>query len=92
MKTNHVIDFWNLKPLRSSRGSRVIIENITQSLVLGVVDETLQFVDNHRGHSWIKGEPNKQGYFTLIHPASGKALTTTSDGFLAMEGNRKPRH
>ena len=39
-----------------------------------------------RENAWEKGEANQQGYFTLKNPASQKALTTDSEGFLTIEG------
>ena len=80
-------DCWKLTPVRSSRGKRVFIENQSKNQVLGVVDGKVQFVENQRGHSWLKGEANKLGYFTLTNPESQKALTATSEGCLAIEGN-----
>ena len=75
--------------MRSSRGKRVFIHNQSKNQVLGVVDGKVQFVENHRGQSWLKGEANKLGYFTLTNPQSQKALTATSEGFLAIEGNNQ---
>ena len=54
-------DSWNLKPLRSSRGNRVLIENRSESKVLGVINGNVELVENQRGQSWFKGEPNNQG-------------------------------
>ena len=79
-------DSWKLTPVRSSRGKRVYINNQSKNQVLGVVDGKVQFVENQRGQSWLKGEANKLGYFTLTNPESQKALTATSEGFLAIEG------
>ena len=79
-------DSWNLKPLRSSRGNRVLIENRSESKVLGVINGNVELVENQRGQSWFKGEPNNQGYFSLTHPGSEKALTATADGSLEIKG------
>ena len=72
--------------MRSSRGKRVYINNQSKNKVLGVVDGKVQLVENQRGQSWLKGEANKLGYFTLTNPESQKALTATSEGRLAIEG------
>ena len=77
---------WSLKPLRSRKGNQIYIENTTENQVFGVVDSEVKLVQDHRGQSWEKGEVNHQGYFTLTNPASQKALTTDSEGFLAIEG------
>ena len=77
---------WNLKPLRSRKGNKVYIENVTENQVLGVVDGEVKLVQDNRGQSWEKGEANQQGYFTLTNPASQKALTADSEGFLTIEG------
>ena len=82
-KTNQC---WSLKPLRTRKGNKVYIENTTESLVLGVVDGEVKLVQDQRGQSWEMGEGNNQGYFTLTNPASQKALTTDSEGFLTIEG------
>ena len=68
------------------KGNKVYIENTTENQVLGVVNGEVKLVQDHRGHAWEKSEANKQGYFTLINPESQKALTTDSEGFLAIEG------
>ena len=78
--------FWSLRPLRSRKGNKVYIENTTENQVLGVVDGEVKLVKDNRGQSWEKGETNQQGYFTLKNPASQKALTTDSEGFLTIEG------
>ena len=72
--------------MRSRKGNKVYIENTTENQVLGVVDGEVKLVQDHRGQSWEKGEANQQGYFTLTNPASQKALTTDSEGFLTIEG------
>ena len=51
------------------------------------MDGKVQLVENQRGQSWLKGEANKLGYFTLTNPESQKALTATSEGCFAIEGN-----
>ena len=77
---------WSLKPLRSRKDNKVYIENTTENKVLGVVDGQVKLVQDQRGQSWEKGEANQQGYFTLTNPASQKALTADSEGFLTIEG------
>ena len=72
--------------MRSSRGNRVYIENQTENSFLGIVDDHIAIIDYCRGQSWIKGESNNQGYFTLTKPSSGKALTANSEGCLILEG------
>ena len=72
--------------MRSRKGNKVYVENTTENQVLGVVDGEVKLVQDDRGQSWEKGEANQQGYFTLKNPASQKALTTDSEGFLAIEG------
>ena len=72
--------------MRSRKGNKVYIENTTENQVLGVVDGEVKLVQDNRGQSWEKGEANQQGYFTLKNPASQKALTTDSEGFLTIEG------
>ena len=62
------------------------IENLSEKKYLGIVDDNVTFVENQRGHSWIKGEDDKLGYFTLTNPSSEKALTCTAQGCLAIEG------
>jgi hypothetical protein len=75
--------------VRSSRGKRVYINNQSKNKVLGIVDGKVQLVENQRGQSWLKGEANKLGYFTLTNPESQKALTATSEGCFAIEGNNQ---
>ena len=77
---------WTIKKVRSSRGNRVYIEDQSQNSFLGIVDNQVAIIDYCRGQSWIKGEENNQGYFTLMKPTSGKALTATSEGYLTIEG------
>jgi hypothetical protein len=72
--------------LRSRKGNKVYIENTSENQFLGVVDGEVKLVQDNRGQSWEKGEANQQGYFTLKNPASQKALTTDSEGFLTIEG------
>ena len=84
-------DCWKLTLVRSSRGKRVYIDNQSKNQVLGVVDGKVQLVENQRGQSWLKGEANKLGYFTLTNPESQKALTATSEGCLVIEGNNQPK-
>ena len=72
--------------MRSRKDNKVYIENTTENKVLGVVDGQVKLVQDQRGQSWEKGEANQQGFFTLKNPASQKALTTDSEGFLAIEG------
>ena len=72
--------------MRSRKDNKVYIENTTENKVLGVVDGQVKLVQDQRGQSWEKGEANQQGYFTLKNPASQKALTTDSEGFLTIEG------
>ena len=72
--------------MRSRKGNKVYIENATENQVLGVVDGEVKLVQDNRGQSWEKGEANQQGFFTLKNPASQKALTTDSEGFLTIEG------
>ena len=64
----------------------VYIENTTENQVLGVVNGEVKLVQDRRGHAWEKGEANQQGYFTFTNPASQKALTADSEGFLTIEG------
>ena len=72
--------------MRSRKDNKVYIENKTENKVLGVVDGQVKLVQDQRGQSWEKGEANQQGFFTLKNPASQKALTTDSEGFLTIEG------
>ena len=72
--------------MRSRKDNKVYIENTTENKVLGVVDGQVKLVQDQRGQTWEKGEANQQGYFTLKNPASQKALTTDSEGFLTIEG------
>ena len=72
--------------MSSRKVNKVYIENTTENKVLGVVDGQVKLVQDQRGQSWEKGEANQQGYFTLKNPASQKALTTDSEGHLAIEG------
>ena len=75
--------------MRSRKDNKVYIENTTENKVLGVVDGLVKLVQDQRGQSWEKGEANQQGYFTLKNPESQKALTTDSEGFLAIEGKNE---
>ena len=77
--------------MRSRKGNKVYIENKTENQVLGVVNGEVKLVDDPRGHAWEKGEANKQGYFTFTNPASQKALTTNSEGFLTLEGKSEKK-
>ena len=86
LKSWHTNQCWSFKPLRSRKDNKVYIENTTENKVLGVVDGQVKLVQDQRGQSWEKGEANQQGFFTLKNPASQKALTTDSEGFLAIEG------
>ena len=72
--------------MRSRKGNKVYIENTTENQFLGVVNGEVKLVQDRRGQAWEKGEANQQGYFTFTNPASQKALTTDSEGFLAIEG------
>ena len=86
LKSWHTNQCWSFKPSRSRKDNKVYIENTTENKFLGVVDGQVKLVQDQRGQSWEKGEANQQGYFTLKNPASQKALTTDSEGFLTIEG------
>ena len=72
--------------MKSRRSTWVQIENVSEKKVLGVVDGLVKLIENHDGHKWEKGEPNKQGYFDLTIPSSQKVLTAVSHNSLAVEG------
>jgi hypothetical protein len=80
-------DCWALNPLRGRKGNQFYIENTSKDQVLGLVDDNVELVQDGRGHAWEKGEPNKQGYFTLTNLASQKALSAVSEDCLTVEGN-----
>ena len=80
-------DCWNLHPLRGRTGNQFYIVNTSKDQALGLVDGNVELVQDGRGQAWEKGEPNKQGYFTLTNLASQKALTAVSEGCLTVEGN-----
>ena len=52
------------------------------------VTEMLNDQNNEKGRKqkWKKGISDKEGYFTLGHTFSGKALTAVTDNQLAIKG------
>ena len=49
-------------------------------------DESDEVVENSVSYNpkmyWLKGKPNKDGFFTLAHPKSGKLLTYGTPGYI----------
>ena len=80
-------DCWALHPLRGRTGNQFYIVNTSKDQALGLVDGNVELVQDGRGQAWEKGEPNKQGYFTLTNVASQKALSAFSEACLTVEGN-----
>ena len=60
-----------------------VLETTEDGVLLGVFDY------NNDGQFWIKGEENKEGYFTLKHFESTKYLTAVPENKLELRGNYK---
>ena len=69
----------------------VCIQNKTTEKVLTITDSGGEVTEDtmvpfKSSQMWAKGEPNKDGYFTLTNIDSGKVLTTNSASSLTIEG------
>ena len=75
-------DTWLLKPA----GTNYYIENESETKILGIQDDQVDIVQAGARELWHKGEPNKEGYFTITSSSSEKALTATSANCLEIKG------
>ena len=76
-------DAWLLK---SAGTNNYYIENMSNNKVLGVQNDQVDLVQAGARELWHKGEPNKEGYFTLTSSSSEKALTAISADCLETKG------
>ena len=74
---------WAFKTIK---GRMVYLENISKTKVLATIEEEVKLMENGQGQNWEMGEPNKEGYFTLTHPSSEKALTASSNESFELKG------
>ena len=77
---------WDLRQTNSRRDVRIHLENLSKNKVLGVNDGFVKLMESPEGHTWEKGEADKQGFFTLTNPSSQKLLTATASGILVLQG------
>ena len=76
-------DIWLLKP---AEDNNYYIENVSENKVLGIQDDQVDLVQPSAKELWHKGEPNREGYFTLTSSSSEKALTAISANCLEIKG------
>ena len=76
-------DIW---ALNSIKGREVYLENTSKGKVLVTVGEEVKLMENSPGQKLEMGEANKEGYFTLTHPSSEKALTASSNESFELKG------
>ena len=76
-------DTWLLKP---TEANNYYIENMSENKVLGIQDDQVDLVQACTKELWHKGEPNREGYFTLTSSSSEKALTAVSANCLEIKG------
>jgi hypothetical protein len=76
---------WSIKIVR---GRTIFLENVSKSKVLGTQDEEVKLVENNQGQQWEMGEPNREGYFTITHPSSEKALTASFNQNFELKGKQ----
>ena len=72
----------------------VYIENSLTNKFLVVVENNTTVTgkivaQNDRKQMWIKGIPNREGYFLLTDPESNKTLTAVNATSLEIRGNAK---
>ena len=85
-------DKWNFK--NYSDDTMIYIENMSKNKVLGVIsidDEVIEepMVKCKLGQLWQKGNPDKEGSFTIRNFESRMILTAISTNRLAIKGNKK---
>ena len=88
----HSNDKWNFK--NYSDDTMIYIENMSKNKVLGVIsnnDEVIEepIVKFKLGQLWQKGNPDKEGSFTIRNFESRMILTAISTNRLAIKGNIK---
>ena len=76
-------DTWLLEPIGTNN---YYIENVSENKGLGIQDDKVDLVQTGDRELWHKGEPNKEGYFTLTSSSSEKALTAISANCLEIKG------
>ena len=64
----------------------VRIINSSKSKFLSVCNDGSNVSEDDLNQLWIKGDQDKEGYFTLKDLSSQKVLTAVSDGPLKVEG------
>ena len=74
--------------LKSIKGRGVYLENTSKAKVLVTIEEEVKLMENSLGQKLEKGEANKEGYFTLTHPSSEKALTASSNESFELKGTK----
>ena len=79
-------DDWKLETIDQS----IYIENMSNRTVLGIEKTDIVIAENFDqykfGEAWIKGEPDKEGFFTLTNMKSRKLLTAISAQLLKVMG------
>ena len=83
-------DDWKLETIDHTYGRYIYIENMSNHTVLGIekTDTVIaEDFDQYKfGESWIKGEPDNDGFFTLTNMKSRKLLTAISAQILKVMG------
>ena len=76
---------WQLPP----EGSAGYIINLNTNMSLNIVNRKEiieEYLDNTPRQNWNIGKADREGYFTITNPASGKVLTANSKDRLTIEG------
>ena len=62
------------------------MENTSKAKVLVTIEEEVKLMEKSHGQKLEMGEANKEGYFTLTHPLSEKALSASSNESFELKG------
>ena len=67
----------------NTQDGKLCIENVSTAKVFGIETNTDNvfheiFDESNTNQTWLKGEENDEGFFTLTNPSSKKVLTATS--------------
>ena len=87
-------DQWSITNGTTLNETLVYVENSLTNKFLVVVENNTTALEkivaqNDRKQMWIKGVPNRDGYFLLTDPESNKTLTAVNATSLEIRGNAR---
>ena len=90
-KLKNDADIWQSNDQWSITNGTTLNETLANKFLVVVENNTTEKIvaQNDRKQMWIKGVPNREGYFLLTDPESNKTLTAVNATSLEIRGNAK---